>query len=486
MQSLPSRQPAACARRVSAAYWRVLSWLVAFTLLIVASFAPAPATAQLLPEDAASEAAAEPEPVIEAADPAPTDTAIAGRLNGIFAEIEPLASIAVEVRSGVVTLSGTVASNADIERAERIAARVAGVVTVQNGLERDLAVAGKIDPLTTQLSDRFDTISASLPLLGLAFALVAGFWIVGGLLARCTGLWRAITPNAFLAELVATGVRVVFVIIGLILALDLLEATALLGAFLGSAGVIGLAVGFAIRDTVDNYVSSIMLSIRQPFRANDHVVIGEFEGHVIRLTSRATILMTLDGNHLRVPNATVFKSEILNYTTNPQRRFSFVLGIDAEDDPAAAIATGLARLNELPFVLSEPAAAAHIEEVGDSNIVIRFLAWIDQTETAFPKARTSAIAATMQVLDAEGFGLPEPIYRLRFDSATPLAIAPGGQQSGGKEAPAKRTKAKAKPRTSCEEIDTSADSHIARKVAEERAQGSGAEADILDAGRPLE
>ncbi|WP_234036180.1 mechanosensitive ion channel domain-containing protein [Porphyrobacter sp. YT40] len=459
--------------------------LAALALLIAASLAPAPATAQLIPESTSEEAAADPEPVIDAADPAPTDSAIAERLNGIFAEIEPLAGIVVEVRSGVVTLSGTVATNADIDRAERIAARVAGVVTVQNGLERDLAVAGKIDPLTTQLSDRFDTISASLPLLGLAFALVAGFWILGGLLARFTGLWRAITPNAFLAELVATGVRVVFVIIGLILALDLLEATALLGAFLGSAGVIGLAVGFAIRDTVDNYVSSIMLSIRQPFRANDHVVIGEFEGHVIRLTSRATILMTLDGNHLRVPNATVFKSEILNYTTNPQRRFSFVLGVDAEDDPAAAIATGLARLNELPFVLEDPAATAFIEEVGDSNIVIRFLAWIDQTQTAFQKARTSAIAATMQVLEAEGFGLPEPIYRLRFDGATPLTIAPGSQEPDSGEATAS-LKAKAKPRTSGEHIDTSADSHIARKVAEERAQASGSEADILDAGRPLE
>ncbi len=463
-----------------------MSWLAALALLTVASLAPGTATAQLLPEDTASEAAAEPEAVIEAADPAPNDAAIADRLNGIFAEIEPLSGIAVEVRSGVVTLSGTLATNADIERAERIAARVAGVVTVQNALDRDLAVAGKIDPLTTQLSDRFDTISASLPLLGLAFALVAGFWIVGGLLARFTGLWRAITPNAFLADLVATGVRVVFVIIGLIVALDLLEATALLGAFLGSAGVIGLAVGFAIRDTVDNYVSSIMLSIRQPFRANDHVVIGAFEGHVIRLTSRATILMTLDGNHLRVPNATVFKSEILNYTTNPQRRFSFVLGVDAEDDPAAAIATGLARLNELPFVLSEPAAAAHIEEVGDSNIVIRFLAWIDQTQTAFPKARTSAIAAVMQVLEAEGFGLPEPIYRLRFDGATPLKIAPGGEPPNDGEGNAGNAKSKARPRTPCEAIDTSADSHLARKVAEERAQSSGAEADILDAGRPLE
>ena len=66
---------------------------------------------------------------------------------------------------------------------------------------------------------------------------------------------------------------------------------------------------------------------RQPFRANDHVVIDSFEGRVIRLTSRATVLMTPDGNHLRLPNAMVFRSVILNYTRNPSRRFEFDVGI---------------------------------------------------------------------------------------------------------------------------------------------------------------
>src|SRR3546814_11904518 len=84
-----------------------------------------------------------------------------------------------------------------------------------------------------------------------------------------------------------------------------------------------ISIGFAIRDTVDNYVASLMLSLRQPFRANDHVVIEGHEGRVVRLTSRATILMTLEGNHLRIPNSTVFKAVILNYPRNPERRFDF-------------------------------------------------------------------------------------------------------------------------------------------------------------------
>jgi len=64
----------------------------------------------------------------------------------------------------------------------------------------------------------------------------------------------------------------------------------------------------------------------------DHIVIDGNEGVLISLTSRATTLMTLDGNHLRLPNALVFRSVILNYTRNPRRRFSFDVGIGEADD----------------------------------------------------------------------------------------------------------------------------------------------------------
>ncbi|MFP3353662.1 mechanosensitive ion channel, partial [Pseudoalteromonas sp. SIMBA_153] len=136
---------------------------------------------------------------------------------------------------------------------------------------------------------------------------------------------------------------------------------------LGGAGVIGIAVGFAVKDTIENYIASLMLSIRQPFRARDHIVINGQEGIVVRLTSRATILMTLDGNQLRIPNAEVFKGTILNYTKNPERRFTFELGVDANDDPLAAIKVGLDAIHTLAFVLNEPKAIAVITNVGDSN-----------------------------------------------------------------------------------------------------------------------
>src|SRR3546814_13762518 len=98
--------------------------------------------------------------------------------------------------------------------------------------------------------------------------------------------------------------------------------------------------------------------------------------------------MTLEGNHLRIPNSTVFKAVILNYTRNPERRFDFELGIDANDDPVDGMAVGLRAIRALDFVLDTPAATAIIEDVGDSNIVLRFFGWVDQSQTDFLKGRS--------------------------------------------------------------------------------------------------
>jgi small conductance mechanosensitive channel len=303
--------------------------------------------------------------------------------------------------------------------------------------------------------------------------------LLGHFIASLMGFWERITPNIFLAELIAGSVRVIFIGVGIFIGLDILNATTLLGAVLGGAGVIGLAVGFALRDTVDNYMSSIMLSIRQPFRANDHVLIGEREGRVVRLSSRATILMTLDGNHLRIPNATVFKAEILNYTRNPERRFSFELGVDADDDPAAAIETGLQAINGQDFVLNEPPATAEIREVGDSNILIAFHGWIDQRDSDFNKARGGAIRVTKNALEESGFALPEPIYRLRFDNGPQPVAESFSKQQAGDIASKKPAKTAAK-----EVFDVSPEDHVEKLVNSERSDDG--QPDLLDDQQPVE
>ena len=452
-------------------------WLAVPAAALVPSSQPA-ATATPPPQTTTT--------TIEAKREDGADQRIKDRIAGIFLEIPGLADVSVNVSEGVVALSGTVAERDDIARAEAIASRVSGVVTVENTIERDVSVGQQLAGIGA-LSGKIDSFVRMLPLIGAALLVAAAIGAIGYAIAAVSSLWERVTSNTFLAELIASAIRFIFVIGGIVIALDMLGASTLLGAVLGGAGVIGIALGFAMRDTVENYVASLMLSMRQPFRPNDWVVIESHEGRVIRLTSRATILMTLDGNHLRIPNSTVFKAVILNYTRNPQRRFEFKLGIDADDDPDAGRHVGVNALAALDFVLDTPEPQARVLEVGNSNIVIEYLGWIDQRETDWYKAHSRAIAAVKRALEAAGFSIPEPIYRLRFDSAAPLpagaleaerAASQPERQSRGKPKP----KAKPAPEAARE---TEPEDEVARMVDAERASTSN-EKDLLDPKRPVE
>ena len=316
---------------------------------------------------------------------------------------------------GVVTLSGETPNEKKAQQAINLTNRLTDVVTVEDGINRTLDVQDNVTTVYQSIKAQTKNLIKALPLLLVGIILFAVVTWFGSWLSNRQKMWERLTPNPFVAELLSQTTKVIFIVLGLILALSLIGAETILGTLLGGAGVIGIAVGFAVKDTIENYIASLMLSIRQPFRARDHILINGKEGIVVRLTSRATILMTLDGNQLRIPNSEVFKSTILNYSKNPERRFSFELGVDANDDPMAAIKVAIDVIRDLDFVLEKPKAIATIKEVGDSNIVLEFKVWVNQLETDFSKARSIAIREAKHALENAGFSLPEPIYRLRFN-----------------------------------------------------------------------
>jgi small-conductance mechanosensitive channel len=254
-----------------------------------------------------------------------------------------------------------------------------------------------------------------LPLLVVAILVVSLFWWVARRIAASERIAQRLERNPFLRDLARQAIRVVVVGIGLLIALEILDASTLAGSLLGAAGVIGLAVGFALRDTVENYIASLLLSLRQPFARDDHVVIEGNEGRVIRLNARATILLTLDGNHLRIPNAKVYKAVILNYTRNPKRRFQFDIGVDTEQNLAAAQHLAATTLAQMEGVLDDPPPYCTVEALGESNVVLRIFGWVDQNHADFTKVRSEAIRLVKGAFDRAGIVMPEPIYNLRFD-----------------------------------------------------------------------
>jgi small-conductance mechanosensitive channel len=155
-----------------------------------------------------------------------------------------------------------------------------------------------------------------------------------------------------------------------------------------------------------------MLSIRQPFRPNDVVEINGDQGKVIRLTSRATILLSFDGNHIRIPNATVFKSRIINFSQNRERRFTFTIGVDSAADLGAARELALQTTQDLPFVLDDPAANAWLGDITDAGIEVTVVGWIDQSETSLVMARGEAMRLVKRALEASGVTLPNTTYSI--------------------------------------------------------------------------
>lgn len=364
----------------------------------------------------------EKDTVIETSANQVDDDDIKKRITGIFSEIEGLKAVNVTVNEGVVSLTGEAPNEKKALQAINLANRVSDVVAVEDRISRTLDVQDNVTPVITQLKQQIRGLIKALPLLLVAIVVFVVVVWFGAWVSRRQSLWKRVAPNPFVAELLSQTIKFVFVIIGLILALSFLGAEAIIGTLLGGAGVIGIAVGFAVKDTIENYIASLMLSIRQPFRARDYVDINGQEGVIVRLTSRATILMTADGNQLRIPNSEVFKATIVNFTKNPERRFTFKLGVDANDDPLAAIKIGLDAINELNFILTDPKAVAIIDEVGDSNIILEFQAWVNQTDTDLLKARSIAIREAKHALENNGFSLPEPIYRMRFNGDLEDAI----------------------------------------------------------------
>jgi small conductance mechanosensitive channel len=265
---------------------------------------------------------------------------------------------------------------------------------------------------------------ASLPLFALALLVIWVGAMAGRWLSQRTLFDRVAGTNPFLRDLVRTTVRWVVVSAGVIVALEIMDATALVGAVLGTAGVLGVALGFAFKETLENYLAGILMSLRQPFAPRDHVVINGNEGFVVAMTSRATILFTLDGNHLRLPNAMVFRSVTLNYTRNPSRRFTFDVGVGVGEDLLAAQRIGVDQMKAVVGVLREPPPRAYITALGDSNVQLRFLGWVDQRSHEFVMVKSEAIRTVKLALEAAGMDMPEPIYRVQMTERGPVPATP--------------------------------------------------------------
>ncbi len=388
--------------------------VLAALFALLGALAPWPAHAA---DETAPGGAPKVESTIAVQSDAATDAKIRTRAQQLFATVDGLSQVVVTVSGGVVELTGVAASKAAHEQALQLVRRIENVVDVRDDIVESRDLGERMSRMLDRLVAQVWSFIQYLPLLLVAAAVLAAFWWLAHRIAASARFGRRFAANPFLRDFARQFVRIAILGVGVLLALEILDASTLASSVLGAAGVVGLAIGFALRDTVENYIASLLLSLRQPFDRDDLVTIDGMEGRVVRLTSRATVLMTPDGNHLRIPNAKVYKAVIVNYTRNPKRRFQFDVGVDTEQNLASAQELAASTVAQMNGVLRDPPASCTVQQLGDSNVVLRVFGWVDQRQAEFLKVRSEAIRLVKGAFDRAGIVMPEPIYNVRVGQA---------------------------------------------------------------------
>ena len=146
-------------------------------------------------------------------------------------------------------------------------------------------------------------------------------------------------------------------------------------SIVGVASIVGLAVGFAFRDITENFIASVLLGVRRPFQIGDFITVAGQAGVVKSLNTRATVLVTQEGNHVRIPNATVFKEIMVNSTASPSSRNSFDVVVPIAVSTADAIDAINGALQEMKGILDEPPPRALVEALEPDGVRIRAYFW---------------------------------------------------------------------------------------------------------------
>ena len=394
------------------------------------------------------------------------DGKIQQKLSGTFLRIKDFQNIKVQVGNGVVELSGQASSFLVAEKAADLAARFEGVLYVIDEIQIRTAVDSRLAPAWRKVLQVMDQALELLPLVGIALLIFVVFFLIGRLVTAWEWLFQRFSNKVLLQNLIRQLIRYAIVFAGLLIALDILELTSLIGAFLGAAGLFGLALGFAFKDIVENYIAGFLLSISSPFGFMDWIEVSGHEGSVVRVTSRELVIMTLEGNHVRIPNAQVFKSVICNYTRNPLRRFDIEIGIGVGEDLSKVQRIGCEVLEAMKGVVADPDPSMRNLGFGVSAMNVCFSGWVDQTQADFIKVRSEAVRILKEALEQSDVDVPVPIQTVINVDAEKQKTKPTEKRTDGADV-----------FKDAERADVDRDSHLNDQI--ERDRDSSAEVDLL-------
>ncbi|MBI9082925.1 MAG: mechanosensitive ion channel [Desulfobacterales bacterium] len=171
-------------------------------------------------------------------------------------------------------------------------------------------------------------------------------------------------------------------------------------------GAAGLAVGLALKDSLSNIASGVMLVLFRPFRVGDFVEAGGVAGKVVQVQIFNTVLNTADNRRVIVPNSSITGGNITNVTANPTRRVDLVIGIGYGDDIPHAKAVVADVLAASEGVLKDPAPVIAVHELADSSVNLVVRPWVRAED--YWGVYWGLTEGIKLAFDREGISIPYP------------------------------------------------------------------------------
>ena len=222
------------------------------------------------------------------------------------------------------------------------------------------------------------------------------------------------------------------ILLGLFISLSIVIPSLKAGDLVQLLGISGVAIGFAFRDILQNFLAGILILLTEPFQIDDQIVFKNFEGTVENIQTRATSIRTYDGRRIVVPNSELFTNSVTVNTAFEHRRLEYNIGIGYSDDIDEAKRLILEAIHRTDGVLENPAPDAIVVELAGSSVNIRARWWVQPPRRADVLDIQDRILTNIKnKLTANGIDLPFPTQQILFHDQTEATDGDRAQQREG-------------------------------------------------------
>ncbi len=282
-----------------------------------------------------------------------------------------------------------------------------------------------------RLDSWIDSSIQLLPNIILAIVVLALFYGVGIFFRRLILRQSTRRNRDNLGEVLGGLVKWVIILVGFLLAATIVIPTLNPGDLIAGLGVSSVAIGFAFKDILQNWLAGLLILLRNPFTINDQIEVNGHEGTVERIETRATIIKTYDGQRIVVPNSDIYTNAVLVKTAYEKRRSQYDVGVGYGDNIEKACEVIQRAIAGVAEVQSEPPPEALPWELAASWVTIRARWWTNSRQADVVHVHASVIQAIKQALDEAHIDMPYNTHVQLFHDQTESTDGDRGSQREG-------------------------------------------------------